>query len=128
MGHRRTSQADFDLDDIWYYVATKSGSIDTADRVVDSITERFYLLAAHSNIGSGRDQDVRSGLRSFPVSEYVILYRIQGEDVVILRVLRGSRDVRQPGPVMYPERYLCAAAPRFFMLEQIQHEVKNDLF
>jgi hypothetical protein len=37
-------------------------------------------------------------------------------------------NVRQPGTVMCPERYPCAAAPRFLMLEQIQQEVKNDLF
>ena len=36
MGHRRTPQADSDLDDIWYYVASKSGSLDIADRLVDS--------------------------------------------------------------------------------------------
>ena len=40
-----------------------------------------------------RDEDLRPGLRSFPVGEYVIIYRIQDEDVLILRVLRGSRDI-----------------------------------
>lgn len=93
MGHRRTPQADSDLDDIWYYVATKSGSIEAAARLIDSITERFYLLAMHPNIGRARDEDLRPGLRSFPVGEYVIIYRIQDEDVLILRVLRGSRDI-----------------------------------
>jgi plasmid stabilization system protein ParE len=33
-------------------------------------------------------------LRSFPVGEYIIFYRIEAEEVLILRVLRGSRDVR----------------------------------
>ena len=47
MGHRRTPQADSDLDDIWYYVASKSGGLDIADRLVDSITDRFFLLASH---------------------------------------------------------------------------------
>jgi toxin ParE1/3/4 len=93
MGHRRTPQADSDLDDIWYYIATKSGSLDTADRLVDSITDRFYLLATHPNIGRARDQDLRPGLRSFPVGSYIIIYRIEDEDVVILRVLRGSRNI-----------------------------------
>ena len=93
MGHRRTPQADSDLDDIWYYVATKSGSMDIADRLVDSITDRFYLLSTHPNIGRARDEDLRPGLRSFPVGEYVIIYRIEHEDVLILRVLRGSRDI-----------------------------------
>jgi plasmid stabilization system protein ParE len=36
---------------------------------------------------------LRPGLRTFPVGEYVILYRIEDEDVVILRVLRGSRNM-----------------------------------
>jgi toxin ParE1/3/4 len=93
MGHRRAPQADSDLDDIWYYVATKSGSLDTADRFIDSITDRFFLLASHPNIGRTRDEDLRPGLRSFPVGEYVIIYRIEDEDVLILRVLRGSRDI-----------------------------------
>src|SRR5450755_1925160 len=93
MGRRRTPQADSDLDDIWYYIATKSGSLDTADRLVDSITDRFYLLATHPNIGRARDQDLRPGLRSFSVGSYIIIYRIEDEDVVILRVLRGSRNI-----------------------------------
>ena len=93
MGHRRTLQADSDLDDIWYYVATRSGSLDIADRFIDSITDRFFLLASHPNIGRARDEDLRAGLRSFPVGEYVILYRTQDEGVLILRVLRASRDI-----------------------------------
>ena|ERR1700693_420250 len=93
MGHVRTAQADSDLDDIWYYVATKSNSLDIADRLIDSITDRFLLLANHPNIGRSRHTDLRPGLRSFPVGEYLIIYRIQDEDVQILRVLRGSRNI-----------------------------------
>ena len=93
MAHRRAPKADLDLDDIWYYVATRSGSADIADRLTDSITDRFFLLAGHPYLGRARDEDLRPGLRSFPVGEYVIIYRIDAEDVVILRVLRGSRNI-----------------------------------
>jgi toxin ParE1/3/4 len=93
MGHVRTPQADFDLDEIWHYVATRGNSFDIADRLVDSITDRFLLLASHPNMGRARDEDLRSGLRSFPVGEYVIIYRIHDDDVQILRVLRGSRNI-----------------------------------
>jgi len=31
-------QAESDLDEIWYFLATQSSSIDVADRVIDSIT------------------------------------------------------------------------------------------
>ena len=47
MGHLRSPQADSDLGDIWVYVAKRSGSLDTADRLIDSITDRFALLATH---------------------------------------------------------------------------------
>jgi toxin ParE1/3/4 len=90
MGHRRASRADSDLDDIWYYVASKSGSLDIADRLIDSITDRFFLLASHPNIGRTRDEDLRPGLLSFPVGEYIIIYRIQDEGA------NSSRAARKP--------------------------------
>ncbi|MGP8156928.1 MAG: type II toxin-antitoxin system RelE/ParE family toxin [Candidatus Acidiferrales bacterium] len=60
---------------------------------MDSITERFLLLANFPNIARRRDEDLRPDLRSFPVGEYVVFYRVRDEDVLILRVLRGSRDI-----------------------------------
>jgi toxin ParE1/3/4 len=52
-----------------------------------------FFSPANPKIDRDRDEDLRPGLRSFPVGEYVIVYRIQDEDVLILRVLRGSRNV-----------------------------------
>jgi plasmid stabilization system protein ParE len=34
------------------------------------------------------------GRRSFPADSYVIVYRIEGEDVLILRVAHSRRDIR----------------------------------
>jgi toxin ParE1/3/4 len=93
MRHRRSSLADSDLDEIWYYVASQSGGMEIADRLIGSITDRFFLLASYPNLGRARNEDLRPGLRTFPVGEYLILYRIEDEDVVILRVLRGSRNI-----------------------------------
>jgi toxin ParE1/3/4 len=93
MAHRLAPEAEAALDDIWYYIAKESHSIEIADRVVDSITERFFLLAAYPHVGRRRDEDLRPGLRSFPVGEYVIIYRLEAEDVLILHVIRGSRDI-----------------------------------
>ena len=92
MAHQRAPSADSDLDDIWYYVATQSRSVDTADRLIASLTERFYLLSANPSIGRSRDE-MRPGLRSFPVGPYVIVYRIENDDAVILHVFHGSRDI-----------------------------------
>jgi len=93
MAHRLSPQAEAELDDIWYYIARASHSLETADRVVDSITDKFFLLATYPHVGRRRDEDLLPGLRSFPVGEYVIIYRVEAEDVLILRVLRGSRDI-----------------------------------
>ena len=93
MAHRVAPEAEAELDNIWYYVAKESGSFQIADRLIDSITERFYLLACHPHIGRRRDEDLRPGLRSFPAGEYVIIYRVEEQDVLILYVFRGSRDV-----------------------------------
>src|SRR5690349_23979294 len=92
MGFRLSPEAESELDDIWLYVARESGSIEIANRLIDSITDRFWLLGQHTHIGRPRD-DLRPGLRSFPAGEYVIIYRIEDEDASILHVMRGSRDI-----------------------------------
>ena len=68
MAHRLAPQARAQLDHIWNYIASESGSVAAADRVIDAITERFYLLAQFPYMGRARD-DLRSGLRSFPVGQ-----------------------------------------------------------
>ncbi|MDR3417085.1 MAG: type II toxin-antitoxin system RelE/ParE family toxin [Nevskia sp.] len=93
MAHRLAEEAGRELDDIWLYVAKESGSIEIADRVIESIAERFFLLAAYPHMGRRRDEDLAPGLRSFPVSRYSIIYCVEGEDVLILHVFPGDRDI-----------------------------------
>jgi len=93
MAHRVAPQAEAELDGLWYYGAKESGSIEIADRLIDSVTQRFLLLARNPCLGRRRDEELRPGLRSFAVGEYIILYRIEGEDVLILHVIRGSRNI-----------------------------------
>ncbi|SRR2546430_13407671 len=92
MAHRLAPEVETELDEIWYYTARESGSVQTANRLIDSITERFFLLAGFPYAGRVRN-DLRPGLRSFPVGDYVIFYRIAGEDVHILHVVHGRRDI-----------------------------------
>jgi toxin ParE1/3/4 len=93
MAHILSSAAEAELDGIWYYIALESSNVDIADRFIDSLTERFYLLAKNPYIGRRRDDDLRPGMRSFPVGQYLILYRIEEEEVHILHVVRGSRNI-----------------------------------
>jgi len=90
---RVSPEAEAELDAIWMHIARESGSIETATRVVESITERFWLLARSPFIGRRRD-DLRPGLRGFLVNNYVIIYRVESEDVLlILHVMHASRDI-----------------------------------
>ncbi len=93
MAHRVAPQAAADLDEIWYYVAKDSGSVEIANRLIDSITARFLLLANHPYLGRARDDDFGAGSRSFPVGEYVIVYCVENGDVLVLRVAHGRRDI-----------------------------------
>lgn len=93
MGFRLVPEAEAELDDIWLYVARESGTVETANRLIDTITQRFWLLGQYPQIGRRRDHDLRPGLRSFALGEYVIFYRVEGADALILHVMRGSRDI-----------------------------------
>jgi hypothetical protein len=60
--------------------------------VVDSITARSRR-SSRPHIGRGRDEDLRPSVRSFVVGDFVIGYGVDGDNVLSLRVLRGSRDI-----------------------------------
>ncbi len=93
MAHRLAPEAETELDNIWYHVARESGSVEIADRLIDFLTERFFLLASHPYAGRRRDDDLRLGLRSFPVGNYVIIYRVEDDETLILHVIPGNRDI-----------------------------------
>ena len=88
--HRVAPLAERDLDDIWYFVAKESGGVDVANRLIDTITDRFYLLARFPHMGRFRGEDFGAGSRSFGVGEYVIAYGVEGEEVVIFRLSMGG--------------------------------------
>ncbi len=59
---------------------------------MQTITERFYLLSTYPQMGRARD-DLGAGRRTYPVGKYVILYRVEGVDVLILRVAHSRCDL-----------------------------------
>ncbi len=94
MGFRLLPEVEADIDEIWFYVERESGSEEIADRVSDAIVECFSLLGQNPEIGRNRDHDLQPDARSFPVNGYVIIYRIDCNDALILRVMHGSRDIQ----------------------------------
>jgi toxin ParE1/3/4 len=93
MAVRLTRQVKAELDDIWHYIAVESGSLEIADRVVETITDTFLQLSKHPNLGRRRD-DIRGGLRSINAGSYVVIYRVEGNNVRILHVVHGRRDIK----------------------------------
>ncbi len=87
-----SKQAQSDLDEIWHYAAQASSSFDTADRLTDTITERFALFARFPLIGKKIENGKLLNARTFSAGSYVIFYSIQREHVLILRIIHSSRD------------------------------------
>jgi toxin ParE1/3/4 len=87
-----SAQAEVEIGDIWHYLATESGSVEAAHRLLEAFADQFSLLSKKPFLGRQRD-DLRPGLRSINVGNYVVIYRVDGADVLILHVLHG-RDIR----------------------------------
>lgn len=81
-----------DLDDIWLFVARHN--IESADKVLDEIQARFLLLARYQEMGIARDE-LLPGLRSFPVEQFLIFYRLTEQGIEIVRVLSGKVDIQR---------------------------------
>lgn len=89
---RRTAQADEDLIDIWTYIARDNPP--AADRLLDTLDEKCQALAHNPQIGMARN-DIATGVRYFPVGNYIILYRDLGNGIEVVRYVHGRR--RLPG-------------------------------
>jgi toxin ParE1/3/4 len=85
---RQSPAAKQDLDDIWYAIGIQN--IAAADRVIDLIDARIQQLAEHPLSGPLRD-DLGAGIRHLVASQYLILYRVSKDHILIIRVFHGAR-------------------------------------
>lgn len=86
----RTRRARQDLVGIWRHIA--ADNLAAADGLLDRIDERCARLVESPRLGAPRD-DIRPGLRYVVVGEYLILYRIVDEGILIVRIVHGRRDL-----------------------------------
>jgi toxin ParE1/3/4 len=92
MRYRVSDDAQLDLDEIFVYWANRA-SLETADRVVDRITERFWLLGEHPDAGKPAG-NIAAGVKCFPAGKYLIYYRKTRRGTDILHIFHGARDQR----------------------------------
>lgn len=78
------------MDQIFVYWAQRAG-VDVADKIVDSLEERFALLGDFPNIGLNSDH-LAPGVLRFPAGDYLIYYRKKRGVIQILHILHGARN------------------------------------
>lgn len=79
-----------DLDAIVDYLTENSPA--AAARVLQRIEAQARQLLEQPDAGRARPE-LGAGLRHRPVGAYLILYRVVGDDVEIIRVVHGRRDL-----------------------------------
>lgn len=91
MAYLITEPAEADLDEVLSFIA--DDNLDAALAFSDRLTSRFEMLSETPRAGRER-KEFRDDARSFPEGNYLIIYRIiTGDDIEILRVLHGARDI-----------------------------------
>ena len=91
--YRVSKDAEDGLDAIFAYWAERA-SLDVADRLIDAIVERFWLLGEYPHAGR-RCDEFEPGARCFPAGQYLIYYRKARRGVEIAHVFRGARNQRK---------------------------------
>jgi len=82
-----------DLRGIWRYIGIENQNPDAADREIDRITAAFGVLAREPLLGQARE-DLASGVRSFVVGSYIVLYALQEHGVRVVQVVHSARDIQ----------------------------------
>ena len=85
-----TPLAEADLTDIALYIAQDNP--ERAFTFTDEIESRCLGLSKHALIGAPRPE-LGDDFRVLPFGRYLIFYRSQTDEVLILRVLHSARDI-----------------------------------
>jgi toxin ParE1/3/4 len=89
---RRSPQAEIDLETILEELQKNNPS--AAERYATAFYEKGRMLAQFPELGRLRPE-IAPDLRSTLVHPYVLFYRIAGEEIHVLRILHGRRDLRR---------------------------------
>lgn len=87
---RRWPQARADLREIWLGIA--EDNMRAADGVLDRIDGAIRMLAEQPEAGRSREE-LRAGLRYFPVGSYLVFYSIGKGMIDVRRIMHGARDI-----------------------------------
>ncbi len=90
-GYTLSVDADFDLDDIWEYIA--EDNIDAADRWIEKLFDAFEVLGRTPGMGHRREDLTSYPVLFWSVGAYLVIYRAERRPIEIVAVTQGSRDI-----------------------------------
>jgi toxin ParE1/3/4 len=93
MRYRISRRAEADIEAICDYIAQDNP--DAAERVDERIHDAIKLLAKLPGMGHTRPDVSDKRYRFWAVGNYVIAYRLEGKELLVVRVVHGARDFRK---------------------------------
>jgi toxin ParE1/3/4 len=93
MTYRISVRANADIEGSCDFVAKDNPS--AASKLDQQIHDAIHLLAQFPGMGHGRTDVTDKRYLFWTVSSYVIAYRMEGKQLIVVRVLHGARDFRK---------------------------------
>ena len=93
MKYRVSRRADTDIERICDHIAQDNP--DAADRLDERIHRAIQLLARFPGMGHTRSDVNDKRYLFWAVGNYVIAYRVEPKELVVVRVVHGARDFRR---------------------------------
>jgi toxin ParE1/3/4 len=87
-----SKRAQRDLDQIWDYIAQHN--VDAANKVLDQIYDLMKLLGRFPRMGHTRADVGSSNLRFIAAYSYLIVHRLRGRKVTVIRVIHGAMNLK----------------------------------
>lgn len=88
---RLTQPAVKDIEQITDYIAQQAG-LEQAERFLAKLNDKFVKITQFPKLGRERNEILPS-VRSLSLESYLILYILIGQNIDILRVVSGYRDL-----------------------------------
>lgn len=95
-------EAQNDMDEIWEYIVVELCNPQAAENTVNKIIDAVDELENFTEIGAllSSVTDMESDYRFLISGNYMVFYRVNGQDVYIDRVLYGRRDYLR---ILFPD-------------------------
>lgn len=93
MNYRISYRADTDIERICERIT--DNNLDAAERLDEQIHQAIKRLAELPGMGHTRGDVADKRYRFWVVGNYVIAYRVEEKELVVVRVVHGARDFRK---------------------------------